>query len=90
MSRLSNSVASPRTFVGFGSAPGPSGDLNVLCINLARSMIGRTVDLLVDAKTITHGVVLGVFTEAGMPKLVVNGLVFDPHQVLTVTPTSFN
>lgn len=90
MSRSSNPAVSPSTLVGVGSAPEAYGKPNVLCINLARSMIGRTVDLLVDAKTITHGVVIGVFTEAGMPKLVVDGMIYDPHQVLTVTPASFN
>ncbi|MBP9901349.1 MAG: hypothetical protein IT579_17540 [Verrucomicrobia subdivision 3 bacterium] len=51
-------------------------------------MIGRSVDLLVDAKSIVHGVVRGVFTEAGRPKLVVGDTIYDPHQVLIVTPTT--
>lgn len=86
MSRSLKSVVSPDTRVGVGSAPEAQGKLNVLCNNIATSMIGRTVGLLVSAKTITHGVVIGVFTEAGMPKLVVGGMKYNPSQVLTVTP----
>ena len=58
--------------------------------NIARAMIGRTVDLLVDAQTIAHGVVTGVLTEAGMPKLVVGGMSYDLNQILTATPASFD
>ena len=72
------------------AAPAAPGKPNALSVNIARSMIGRMVDLLVDTKTIRHGVVIGVFTEAGMPKLVVNGMAYDPYQVLTVTPTAFS
>ena len=69
-------------------APVASGKSDLLRVNIARSMIGRSVDLLVDAKSIVHGVVRGVFTEAGRPKLVVGDTIYDPHQVLIVTPTT--
>ena len=88
MVRSSNSTVRPDARYGVGSAPEVQGKLNVLGNNIARSMIGRTVDLLVDAKTIVHGVVIGVFTEAGTPKLVVGGRAYDSHQVLMVTPNS--
>ena len=58
--------------------------------NIARGMIGRTVDLLVDAQTVAHGVVTGVMTEAGMPKLVVDGMNYDLNQILTATPATFD
>jgi hypothetical protein len=58
--------------------------------NIARAMVGRTVDLLVDAQTVAHGVVTGVLTEAGMPKLVVDGMSYDLNQILTATPASFD
>ena len=53
--------------------------------NIASAMIGRTVSLLADAKTIAHGMVAGVMVEAGMPKIVVNGQSYDLGRVLTVT-----
>jgi hypothetical protein len=53
-------------------------------------MIGCAVDLLVDATHIAHGVVTGVLTEAGKPKLVVDGHRYDLNQILTVAPAAFN
>ena len=53
--------------------------------NIASAMIGRTVSLLADAKTIAHGMVAGVMVEAGIPKIVVNGHTYDLGRVLTVT-----
>jgi hypothetical protein len=58
--------------------------------NIARAMVGRTVNLLVNAQTVAHGVVSGVLTEAGMPKLVVDGMRYDLNQILTATPSSFD
>jgi hypothetical protein len=55
---------------------------------MAAAMIGRTVGLWNGGKKITRGVVSAVFTEAGRPKLVVDGLRYDPSQILTVTPTA--
>lgn len=57
---------------------------------MAEHMIGNTVDLLIGSKTILHGTVTGVLTEAGKPKLVVNGRRYDINQVLTVLPATFN
>lgn len=59
-----------------------------LRFNMAAAMIGRTVGLWNGGKKITRGVVSAVFTEAGRPKLVVDGLRYDPSQILTVTPTA--
>jgi len=56
--------------------------------HIAKSLVGHTVDLLVDAKTIVHGVVTGVMTEAGTPKLVVDGTRYDLNQILTATPAA--
>lgn len=58
---------------------------------IALAMIGRTVDVLADARTIAHGVVRGVLvTETGLPKLLVNGCKYDLSQILTVIPTTLN
>jgi hypothetical protein len=79
MTRLLRSDADP------GSPAGsPLGDIRV---HMARAMIGRTVELLADTHRITHGIVTAVFTEAGMPKLLVDGTRYDMNQVLTVVPT---
>jgi hypothetical protein len=56
--------------------------------SLARSMVGCTVDLLADSKTIAHGVVSGVLMIAGAPKIVVDGRTYDMDQVLTSTTNS--
>lgn len=53
--------------------------------NIASAMIGRTVSLLVNAKTIANGMVAGVIVEAGAPKIIVNGHFYDLDKVLTVT-----
>ncbi len=58
--------------------------------HLVRALVGQTVDLLVDAHTIVHGVVTGVTTEAGTPKLVVDGTGYDLNQILTATPATFD
>ena len=59
-------------------------------VRLACFMIGRTVDMFVDARTIARGIVTGVLTEAGVPKLVMGGKRYDVDQILTATPSSFN
>ena len=53
--------------------------------NIASAMIGRTVSLMVNAKTIANGMVAGVIVEAGAPKIIVNGHFYDLDKVLTVT-----
>lgn len=71
-------------------APLPDAQLSLIRTNIAKSMIGRAVDMVKDAKTITHGTITEVFVEAGSPRLVVNGMEFDLRQILTVTPAAFN
>jgi hypothetical protein len=56
--------------------------------NLARAMVGSTVDLLSDRHTIAHGIVTGVYMASGAPKIVVNGRTYDMSQVLTATTGS--
>jgi hypothetical protein len=64
--------------------------LGAIRAHMAQAIIGSEVDLLVDATHITHGVVTGVFNEAGTPKLVVDGSRYDLDQILTVAPASHN
>jgi hypothetical protein len=64
--------------------------LGLIRAHIAEHMIGCAVDLLVDATHIAHGVVTGVLTEAGKPKLVVDGHRYDLNQILTVAPAAFN
>jgi hypothetical protein len=59
---------------------------NVLSFNLANALVGRTVDLLIGTKKVTHGVVTGVLTEAGKPRIVVGRTSYDVRQILTITP----
>ena len=54
------------------------------------TLVGRTVDLIADTSTITHGIVTGVLYDGGIEKLVVGGSEYSLNQVLTVTPTSLN
>jgi hypothetical protein len=58
--------------------------------HIAKALVGQTVDLLVDAHTIVHGVVTGVMNEAGTPKLVVHGTGYDLNQILTAMPASLD
>lgn len=58
---------------------------NIVSLNMAHALVGRSVDLLV-SKRITHGVVTGVLTEAGKPRIVVGRSSYDVRQILTITP----
>jgi hypothetical protein len=58
--------------------------------HLAQALIGQTVSLLDHAHKIAHGVVAGVITETGRPKLIVGRVEYDLNQVLSVTPAVFN
>ena len=71
-------------------APAPANDLGSIRSKLARALIGSTVDLLADARTIMHGVVTGVIGQADHPLIVVDGAGYDLNQILTVMPTSLN
>lgn len=80
-----------RSLNSSGRRPGESENrIRAIRTNIAQAMIGRTVDLLAGANSIAHGVVAGVLTESGMPKLVVGGTKYDLKQLLTVTPTTLN
>jgi hypothetical protein len=70
------------------SLPSIEDKLGVIRKKLARAMVGCTVDLLADSRTITHGIVAGVSMVAGTPKIRVNGRLYDMHQVLTSTANS--
>ena len=58
---------------------------NIVSLNMANALVGRTVDLLV-SKKVTHGVVTGVLTEAGKPRIVVGRTSYDLRQILTISP----
>lgn len=58
--------------------------------HLAQALIGQTVSLLDHAHRIAHGVVAGVVTGTGRPKLIVDRVEYDLNQVLSVTPPVFN
>ena len=57
---------------------------------IARAMIGKSVNLMADAETIVRGMVAGVMVETGKPKVVVNGQSYGLNQILTVCPASLN
>lgn len=59
---------------------------NVVSLNMAQALVGRTVDVLAGAKKVAHGVVTGVLTEAGKPRIVVGRASYDMNQILTITP----
>jgi hypothetical protein len=56
--------------------------------NIAQSMVGRQVDLLVNSDQTARGIVDAIQVEAGEPKLVVAGMCYGLSQVLTVTPAA--
>jgi hypothetical protein len=70
--------------------PTRADQLGLIRAHMAEHLVGCAVDLLVDATHIAHGVVTGVLTEAGTPKLVVDGHRYDLHQILTVAPAAIN
>ena len=67
----------------------PTSRVNDVPTRIAMSLLGQAVSLLVDAKTITHGVVTGVLTDAEAPKIVVRGMRYDLGQILTTAPVAF-
>jgi hypothetical protein len=68
----------------------PQMSVEAIRASIAWSLVGRTVDLVVSAGTIAHGVVTGVLTESGRPKVVVDRSEYDLSQILTVTPAAVN
>jgi hypothetical protein len=70
------------------SRPSLEGKLSGIRRKLASAMIGSTVDLLADSKTVAHGIVSGVFLKAGTPKIIVNGQSYDMDRVITATSAS--
>ncbi len=64
------------------------GNIDSIVCNIAYSMVGRAVDLLVGADKTAHGIVSSVQFEAGAPKIVVGGARYDLKQVLTAVPTT--
>ena len=67
------------------SMPFHEPKLGAIRKNLARAMVGSTVDLMADSQTVAHGIVTGVFMKGGAPKIVVNGQTYDMTQVVTAT-----
>jgi len=59
---------------------------NILSVNLANALVGRKVDVSLGTKRITHGVVTGILTEAGKPRIVVGRASYDVRQILTISP----
>jgi hypothetical protein len=80
------------TYKTIPRGPSPAYDLapSLISLKIAAALIGRTVDVLTQANNIAHGIVSGVLTQAGRPKVVVLGRPYDLNQVLTATPTAFN
>ena len=54
----------------------------------ANSLLGNTVTLQVDPKTVTMGVVQGVVMQNGAPQIMVNGIAYNLNQVTAVVPTT--
>ncbi len=71
-------------------APASGSGFQILPDHLAHALVGQTVSLLGRANTVFHGIVAGVITETGRPKLIVNRTEYDLNQVLSVTPPVFN
>jgi hypothetical protein len=67
------------------SRPFHEPKLGAIRKNIARAMVGSTVDLMADSQTVAHGIVTGVFMKGGAPKIVVNGQTYNMNQVLTAT-----
>ena len=74
----------------FASLPLLEDKLGAIRRNLAKAMVGSTVDLLADSQTVAHGIVTGVMMVAGKPKIVVNGQPYDVNQVVTSTASSIS
>jgi hypothetical protein len=78
------------TYASTSRTAGHIANLTAIRHQIANTLVGRTVDLIADTKTIAHGVVTGILNEGGVDKLVVGGSEYDLNQVLTVTPTGLS
>jgi hypothetical protein len=67
------------------SLPSFEGALGGIRQHIAEAMVGSTVDVLTSGHTVAHGVVTGVFTATGSPKIIVNGRTYNMNQVITAT-----
>jgi hypothetical protein len=63
-------------------------DLGTIRDHIVQAAIGKTVDLRTGPNSVIHGIVSGVFNEAGRLKIVVRGIKYDQKQILTIAPTS--
>ena len=70
----------------FYSNPMADNNIGDIRQQIACSMIGRTVSLIVNTSVVEKGVVAGVLVDSGTTKVIVNGSHYDLSQVLTSTP----
>jgi hypothetical protein len=59
--------------------------LDVIRKNLAKAIVGSTVDRLADSRTVAHVIVTGVRMVTGAPKILVSGRMYDLNQMVTAT-----
>jgi len=59
---------------------------DAVSLHMAQALVGRSVELHVGTKKFTTGVVTGVLTEGGKPRIVVGRASYDMSQILTITP----
>ena len=64
--------------------------LNDVRQRMARALVGQAVSLVVDAKTIAHGIVTDVLAETDIPKVVVDGMRYNFNQILTNVPAALS
>ncbi len=72
-------------FTALSQATASSSSLAMLQAN---SLIGSTVNIQIDSKTQTSGVVSGVSMVSGSPQIVVNNADYNLSQVTSVSPTA--
>lgn len=54
----------------------------------ANALLGRTVDVQIDDRTVATGPVSAVLIEAGKPRVVVNGASYGLNQILAIAPAT--
>ena len=64
--------------------------LNGVRQRMAKALVGQAVSLVVDARTITHGIVTDVLAEPDVPQIVVGGMRYNFNQILTNVPATFS
>jgi len=57
---------------------------------MAKALIGQSVSIVINPKTIARGTVTAVLAETDVPQIIVDGMKYNFNQLLTNVPVAFS